>query len=101
MLKQIKEAAPYLFLLALITFIGLYSISRMLIDPLTNTQLMEIKTKITAYNLEFVSVESKQLIGCGSGHNYRVPVNVKNKDGSIFSVSYCSGGLFTPSQIKI
>ena len=78
MWKQIKEAAPYLFLLAVITFIGFYSLNKMLTDPLTNIQLSEIKTKITAYNLEFVSVESKQLIGCGNGHNYRVPVNVKN-----------------------
>jgi hypothetical protein len=74
----------------------------MLTSPLTSEQLNEIKTKITAYNLEFVSTNDKQMFGCGKGHLYRVPVVTKNKQGQEVIVNYCSGNFIAiPSQIKI
>lgn len=100
-LKQIKEAAPYLFLLGVITVGSCYTIVNMLTTPLTSSQMNEIRTKVTAYNLEFVSTSNKELLGCGSGHSYRVPIIVKNKEGQQFTINYCAGSFFTPSQIKI
>jgi hypothetical protein len=101
MFKNFKEEWPYYLLCLVAAIIFFQSMSNMLSSPLTSDQMQEIKTKTTAYNLEFVSIESKQLLACGSGHWYRVPIQVKNKEGTIFTISYCSGSFSVPSQIKI
>lgn len=102
MFKNVKNDLPYYLLIVVLAYIILNFISTTLTSPLTKDQLEEIKTKITAYNLEFVSVKDKQLLGCGKGHLYRVPVVTKNKQGQEVIVNYCSGNfLTTPSQIKI
>jgi len=83
--------------------ISIGGLSAMLSSSLTAEQVNDIKTKISAYNnnLELVSIKDKQLLGCGNGHFYMVPLEVKNKDGLRTTISYCSGGFFTPSQLKI
>lgn len=102
MFKNFKNEWPYYILIFVVLYVVFSSISTMLTSPLTSQELNDIKTKITAYNLEFVDVKDKQFFGCGNGHSYRVPVITKNKEGQQVIVNYCSGnGLTTPSQIKI
>jgi hypothetical protein len=102
MFKNFKNEWEYYLLAFVVFYVVFNSISTMLTSPLTENQLQEIKTKITAYNLEFVAVKDKQMFGCGNGHSYRVPVITKNKEGQQVIVNYCSGNsLTTPSQIKI
>jgi hypothetical protein len=112
MFKTFKNEWPYYFLMFVIFYVVFYydvvfnyvvfnSIST---SPLTNDQLQEIKTKITAYNLDFVSTKNKEFFGCGDGHLYRVPVITKNKQGQEVIVNYCSGNSYfidVPSRIKI
>jgi hypothetical protein len=99
--KKFKQEWPYYFLLVVVFYVVFASISTMLTSPLTNNQLQEIKTKITTYNLKFVSTKDKEFFGCGNGHLYRVPVITKNKQGQEVIVNYCSGSFTVPSQIKI
>lgn len=101
MFKNFKNEWEYYLLVIVVLYIVFNSISTMLTSPLTENQLQEIKTKITAYNLEFVAVKDKQMFGCGNGHLYRVPVITKNKQGQEVIVNYCSGSFTVPSQIKI
>ncbi|MFM7990094.1 MAG: hypothetical protein ACKPKO_63345, partial [Candidatus Fonsibacter sp.] len=77
MFKQFKKEWPYYLFICVLICIATNSLSAMLLSPLTLEQVNDIKTKITAYNLELVSIKDKQLLGCGNGHFYRVPVNVK------------------------
>lgn len=100
-LKELKIVAPYLIGLSLILGITFYHINAQLTSPLTNDQMGEIKNKLTAYNLKFISTKDKELFGCGSGNLYRVPVEVENNTGTRFFVSYCPGNWTTPSQIRI
>lgn len=104
MFKTFKNDWPYYFLMFVVFYVVFNSISTMLTSPLTNDQLQEIKTKITAYNLDFVSTKNKEFFGCGNGHLYRVPVITKNKQGQEVIVNYCSGNSYfivVPSRIKI
>lgn len=102
MFKTFKNDWPYYFLMFVVFYVVFNSIFTMLTGPLTNDQLQEIKTKITAYNLDFVSTKNKEFFGCGNGHLYRVPIITKNKQGQEVIVNYCSGNFITvPSQIKI
>ena len=101
MWKELKEASGWIVLSLVISIIVIHSVYKDLTSPLTTAQLDEIKTKVTAYNLTFVSTLDKQWLGCGNGHTYRVPIQVKNASGTVFTINYCSGSLFTPSQIKI
>ena len=101
MWKEFKEAFPWIVLILVISFITIHSVYKDLDSPLTETQLNEIKTKVTAYNLTFVLALDKQWLGCGNGHTYRVPIKVKNTSGTELIINYCSGSFFTPSQIKI
>jgi hypothetical protein len=57
--NKFKQEWPYYFLLVVVILVTCSSLSNMLSFPLTSNQMQEIKTKITAYNLEFVSVESR------------------------------------------
>ncbi len=102
MFKDFKNEWLYYLLTVVVIYIMFSSISNMLTSPLTSEQLNDIRTKITAYNLEFVRVTDKQMFGCGNGHLYRVPVVAKNKEGQEVIINYCSGNfLTTTSQIKI
>jgi|NOAtaT_7_FD_contig_51_3727370_length_7438_multi_4_in_0_out_0_1 hypothetical protein len=101
MWKDIKEASGWIAVALVITFVAVHSVYKDLTSPLTSAQLQEIKTKVTAYNLTFVSTLDKEWLGCGSGHTYRVPIKVTNTSGAVLIINYCSGSLFTPSQIKI
>ena len=101
MWKELKEASGWIAVILVITSITIHSVYKDLTSPLTTAQLNEIETKVTAYNLTVVGALDKQWLGCGNGHTYRVPIQVKNASGTVFTINYCSGSLFTPSQIKI